>query len=47
VTQFARTTLDPNTHGGTFLVGQINDWAAAVESMHKRASRPSYAVDGR
>jgi microcystin-dependent protein len=46
MTQFARTTLDPNTHGGTFLAGQINDWAAAVESSHQGASRPAYAVDG-
>jgi microcystin-dependent protein len=46
MTQFARTTLDPNTHGGTFLADQINDWAGAVESSHQGASRPAYAVDG-
>jgi microcystin-dependent protein len=46
MSQFDRTTLDPNAHGGTFLASQINDWGAAVESMHKGASRPAYAVDG-
>jgi hypothetical protein len=46
MTQFDRTTPNPNTHGGTFLASELNDWAAAVESMHHGASRPAYAANG-
>lgn len=46
MTQYSRATLDPNTHGGTFLATELNGWAAALLSNHKGASRPSYAVDG-
>jgi hypothetical protein len=46
VTQNTWTTLNPNTHGGTFLADQLNDWVAAVVSNHRGSSRPAYAVAG-
>src|SRR5688572_29666653 len=46
MTQTSWTNIDPNVHGGSFLATALNDWVTAVLSMHKGASRPSYAVDG-
>ena len=39
-------TIDPDTKNGTDLATDLNSWRDALHSMHRGASRPSYAAAG-
>jgi hypothetical protein len=44
--QFDFPLLDPEVTTGTDLAGDLNSWAAALESLHSGLVRPTYAGEG-
>lgn len=46
MSQYDFPVIDPVTNTGTELSNWLNSWAPALESCHKGAARPSYAIPG-